>query len=406
MTPRQSATSILTERTGNGPLKGILIADFSRVLAGPLATMLLADLGATVVKVEPPQGEDTRRWKPPVCEDDATYYLSINRNKLDIALDLANPEDLALAQELARRADVVVENFKPGGLNRFGLDYETVKATNDDVVYASVTGFGGHNPQPGYDLLVQGLSGFMSVTGHPDGSPTRGGVAVFDVMTGLFTTIGILAAIQHRTQTGEGQRVETNLMSSALSGLVNQSMAYVAGGVVPKRMGNEHPSLYPYQPMPTADGEIIVAVGNDAHFRILATVLDRLEWLDDNRFATAVPRNTYREQLAPLLVEALSHKTAQDWYELLSDAGLPCAPINTIKQGIELADKMGLEPVVYTTTGDRRIPTVRNPIRLSASPVTYDMAPPDLGQDDDLIRQWLENSASPSNEGAQDRAAQ
>lgn len=382
----------LLERSGNGPLKGMLVADFSRVLAGPYSTMLLADLGAVVVKVETPNGEDTRRWKPPVRGEDATYYLSINRNKLDITLDFKDPEDLKLAKELASRADVMVENFKPGGLNRFGLDYESVKAANPSIVYASVTGFGGHNPMPGYDLLVQGLSGFMSVTGHPDGPATRAGVAVFDVMTGLHTTIGILAALQHRTRTGQGQRVETNLMSSALSGLVNQSTAYVAAGIVPARMGNEHPSLYPYQPMPTGEGEIIVAVGNDAHFKILAIVLGREEWLEDSRFATAVPRNEHREQLAPLLIEALSHKTAQEWFELLSKAGLPCAPINTIQQGIELAEKLGLEPVVETTTGDRMIPTVRNPIRLSESPATYDLAPPTLGHDNEAVRAWLAKS--------------
>lgn len=379
----------LLKRSGNGPLKGMLVADFSRVLAGPYSTMLLADLGAVVVKVETPNGEDTRRWKPPVRGEDATYYLSINRNKLDITLDFKNPEDLKLAKELASRADVMVENFKPGGLNRFGLDYESVKAANPSIVYASVTGFGGHNPMPGYDLLVQGLSGFMSVTGHSDGPATRAGVAVFDVMTGLHTTIGILAALQHRTRTGKGQRVETNLLSSALSGLVNQSTAYVAAGVVPTRMGNEHPSLYPYQPMPTGEGEIIVAVGNDAHFNILATVLEREEWLEDSRFATAVPRNEHREQLAPLLTEALSHKTAQEWFHLLSEAGLPCAPINTIQQGVELADKLGLEPVVETTTGNRVIPTVRNPIRLSESPATYDLAPPTLGHDNEAVRAWL-----------------
>ncbi|GAA4283485.1 CaiB/BaiF CoA-transferase family protein [Brevibacterium daeguense] len=387
-------------RTGSGPLAGILVADFARVLAGPYATMLLADLGATVIKVEGPGGDDTRIWKPPVRGEDATYYLSVNRNKVDVVLDFNDEGDLALAQELARRADVVVENFKPGGLAKFGLDYESVSRANPNVIYSSVTGFGPNNPQPGYDLLVQGLSGFMSLTGEPDGPPFRAGVAIFDVMTGLHTTVGILAALQHRTNTGEGQKVDTNLLSSALSGLVNQTSAYVAGGVVPHRMGNEHPSLYPYQPMPTADGDLIIACGNDRQFKVLATVLDRPEWLADDRFATAGPRNTNRKLLEPVLIEALSHKSAQEWYELLTAGGLPCAPINTIEQGVQLAERIGLEPVVEVTTGDRTVPTVRNPIFLSKSPVSYDLAPPELGQDSELVRQWLGQDYQRGDEGA------
>lgn len=377
-------------RTGNGPLAGIIVADFGRVLAGPYATMLLADLGATVIKVESPSGDDTRLWKPPVREDDATYYLSVNRNKTDVVLDFRDAGDLELARELARRADVVVENFKPGGLVKYGLDHETVARTNPNVIYSSVTGFGPNNQQPGYDLLVQGLSGFMSLTGDADGPPYRGGVAIFDVITGLHTTIGILAALQHRNRTGEGQKVDTNLLSSALSGLANQTSAYVAGGVVPHRMGNEHPSLYPYQPMPTKDGDLIIACGNDRQFAVLANAVERTEWLSDERFATAFPRNSNRNALEPLLIEALSHRTAQEWYELLTAAGLPCAPINTIEQGVQLAERIGLEPVVEVTTGDRTIPTVRNPISLSKSPVVYDLAPPALGQDTELVRRWLQ----------------
>ncbi|MCT1656981.1 CaiB/BaiF CoA transferase family protein [Brevibacterium luteolum] len=380
-------------RTGTGPLAGIVVADFSRVLAGPYATMMLADLGATVIKVESPGGDDTRAWKPPVRDDEATYYLSANRNKFDVVLDFKDPDDLALAHELARRADVLVENFKPGGLAKYGLDYDAVVRTNPAVIYASVTGFGPQNPQPGYDLLVQGLSGFMSLTGEADGKPYRAGVAIFDVITGLHTTIGILAALRHRSQTGEGQKVDTNLLSSALSGLANQTSAYVAGGVVPHRMGNEHPSLYPYQPMPTGDGELIVAVGNNRQFEILCTVIDRRELLDDPRFAHNADRNHNRRELEPLLIEALSAKSAQEWFTLLSDAGLPCAPINTIEQGVQLAAELGLEPVVNAGSGDRVIPTVKNPITLSATPVSYDLAPPALGADSEAIRAWLQHPA-------------
>ena len=377
------------DRKGSGPLSGIVVADFSRVLAGPYATMMLADLGATVIKVEGPGGDDTRLWKPPVREDDATYYLSINRNKYDVVLDFTDAGDLELARELARRADVIVENFKPGGLVKYGLDYDSVAKDNPHVVYSSVTGFGPSNPQPGYDLLVQGLSGFMSLTGDADGPPYRAGVAIFDVITGLHTTIGILASLQHRLTTGEGQKVDTPLLSSALSWLVNQTSGYVAAGNVPHRMGNEHPSLYPYQPMPTGEGDLIIACGNDRQFAMLANGVGRPEWLEDDRFATALPRNTHRKELEPLLTEALSHRTAQEWYEILSAAGLPCAPINTIEQGVQLAESMGLDPVAEAGSGDRVIPTVRNPITMSKTQVSYDLAPPALGQDSDRVRRWL-----------------
>lgn len=378
-------------RAGSGPLSGQIVVDFSRVLAGPYSTMMLADLGATVIKVEGPKGDDTRYWAPPVLDEDATYYLSINRNKYDIVLDFTDPDDLATAQKLAAEADIVVENFKPGGLAKYGLDYDSVSAANPTVIYASVTGFGPQNPLPGYDLLMQALSGFMSVTGSPDGSPYRAGVAVFDVMTGLHTTIGVLAAIQHRTLTGEGQLVETNLMSSAMSGLANQSGAYAAAGVNPTRMGNAHPSLYPYQPMAAKSGEIIIAAANDGQFRILAEVVGRPDWCDDERFAQAKNRNANRDSLEPELLEALQAHTAQEWFDKLSAAGLPCAPINTIAEGVEHAKSLGLEPVVDTGTGDRVIPTVRNPITLSKSQVSYDLAPPELGADSDQVRAWLDS---------------
>ncbi|MFD0786167.1 CaiB/BaiF CoA transferase family protein [Micromonospora azadirachtae] len=260
----------------SGPLAGLLVADFSRILAGPYATMLLADLGAQVVKVEGPDGDDTRTWMPPTRDDVSTYYLGINRNKRSVVLDLKDPDDLAAAQELARRADVVIENFRPGGLARFRLDYDTVAATNEKVVYASISGFGtgaGAN-LPGYDLMVQAISGLMSLTGEPDGPPYRAGVAVFDVLAGLHVSVGVLAALHHRRRSGRGQHVEVNLLSSALSGLVNYTSGYVAGGTVPYRMGNAHPSLCPYEPLPTADGELVVIAGNDGQFRRLCQVLD------------------------------------------------------------------------------------------------------------------------------------
>nr|WP_216629612.1 CoA transferase [Brevibacterium renqingii] len=370
-------------------MAGTIVAVFSRVLAGPYATMMLADLGATVIKVEGRTGDDTRHWAPPRRGDDATYFLTANRNKHSVVLDFKDPEDLEYAQQLAARADVLVENFKAGGLAKYGLDFDSVKAENPGIVYASVTGFGRDNPLPGYDLLIQGLSGFMSVTGTQESGPVKAGVAVVDVITGLHTTVGILAALAHRKDTGVGQLVETNLLSSALSGLANQTSAYVAGGVVPKAMGNAHPSLYPYQPMPTAEGQIIIACGNDNQFARLAGILGHPEWAEDVRFANFADRNVHRAELEPELIEALSAKTNQEWFDVLTEAGLPCAPINSIAQGVELATSLGLEPVAEAGADDRVIPTVANPIRLSETPTSYELAPPTLGESTEAVKEWL-----------------
>ncbi|MCO1594693.1 CoA transferase [Micromonospora sp. RHAY321] len=372
-----------------GPLAGLLVADFSRILAGPYATMLLADLGAQVIKVESPGGDDTRTWMPPTRDGVSTYYLGINRNKRSIALDLKNPDDLTAAQELARRADVMIENFRPGGLARFGLDYDTVTAGNDRIVYASISGFGtGAGADfPGYDLMVQAISGLMSLTGDPDGPPYRAGISVFDVMAGLHASIGILAALHHRGATGKGQHVEVNLLSSALSGLVNHSSGYVAGGTVPFRMGNAHPSLFPYEPLPTADGELIVIAGNDGQFRKLCQVLDLPDLPDDPRFGRNQDRTANREQLRPLLVERLAKRTKDEWFRDLLAAGVPCAPINTIDGGVALAQELGLDPVV--AVGD--VPGVRNPITFSDTPARYELPPPGLDEHGEEIRAWLKS---------------
>ncbi|MGW3605841.1 CaiB/BaiF CoA transferase family protein [Micromonospora sp. NPDC005161] len=372
-----------------GPLAGLLVADFSRILAGPYATMLLADLGAQVIKVESPGGDDTRTWMPPTRDGVSTYYLGINRNKRSIALDLKKPDDLAAAQELARRADVMIENFRPGGLARFGLDYDTVTAGNEKVVYASISGFGtGAGADfPGYDLMVQAISGLMSLTGDPDGPPYRAGISVFDVMAGLHASIGILAALHHRGATGKGQHVEVNLLSSALSGLVNHSSGYVAGGTVPFRMGNAHPSLFPYEPLPTADGELIVIAGNDGQFRKLCQVLDLPDLPDDPRFGRNQDRTANREQLRPLLVERLAKRTKDEWFRDLLAAGVPCAPINTIDGGVALAQELGLDPVV--AVGD--VPGVRNPITFSDTPARYELPPPGLDEHGEEIRAWLKS---------------
>ena len=375
----------------HGPLDGLLIADFSRVLAGPYCTMLLGDLGATVVKVESPAGDDTRTWLPPEREGVATYYMAINRNKRSVVLDFNDPADLRLARELAARADVFIENFKPGGLKRFGLDYDAVQRLNPGVIYASISGFGTAEGAslPGYDLIVQAMSGLMSITGAPDGPAYRSGISVFDVITGLHATIGILAALNHRNSTGEGQHVELSLYASALSGMVNQTSAYVSGGVVPTRMGNAHPSLFPYEALPTADLDLIVAAGNNGQFSKLCEVLGLPELLRDPRFATTVERNRNREVLRPLLVERLRTRTAQEWFRLLSAAGVPCGPINSIEGGVAFAREIGLNPVVEVGEGEQAVPMVRHPISFSKSPARYMLPPPSLGQDNEQIRAWL-----------------
>jgi crotonobetainyl-CoA:carnitine CoA-transferase CaiB-like acyl-CoA transferase len=382
----------MTEAQAPGPLAGLLVADFSRILAGPYATMLLADMGAEVVKVEGPGGDDTRTWQPPVREGVSTYYLGVNRNKRSVALDLKDPGDLGLARELARRADVFIENFKPGGLKSFGLDYDAVAAANPAVVYASISGFGS-GPKgaglPGYDLIVQAVSGLMSVTGDAEGEPYRAGVAVFDVISGLHATIGVLAALNHRHETGVGQHVEISLLASAMSGLVNQTSAFVAGGVVPFRMGNSHPSLFPYEPLLCADGELIITAGNDLQFRKLTQVLGVPELADDPRFGRNEDRTANRDELRPLLVERLKTRPKMEWFRELTGNGVPCGPINTIDQGVAFAEEVGLDPVVIVGEGDEAIPSVRHPIRFSATPASYRLPPPRLDQQGDEIRQWL-----------------
>jgi len=382
----------MTNADRPGPLSGLLVADFSRVLAGPYCTMLLADLGADVIKVESPSGDDTRTWMPPVTEDGtSTYFLAINRNKRSVALDLKDDGDRGLAHELARRADVLVQNFKPGGLRRFGLDYDAVSALNPSVIYASISGFGsgGGRDLPGYDLMVQAMSGLMSLTGDPEGPPYRAGISAFDVMAGLHTAIAILAALNHRNATGEGQHLDASLMASAMSGMVNQTSAYAAGGVVPFRMGNSHPSLFPYEPLPTGDGDLIVTAGNDSQFRKLCDVLGAPELPDDPRFANNPGRTANRDALRPLLAKKLAAKSAAEWFDALIAVGVPCGPINTVDKGIAFAEKIGLEPIVTAGTGAKARPVLRHPVTFSKTPARYPLAPPELDEQGDEIRAWL-----------------
>ncbi|EID80835.1 MULTISPECIES: CaiB/BaiF CoA transferase family protein [Rhodococcus] len=372
------------ESAGSASLDGLLIADFGRVLAGPYATMLLADLGADVVKIERAGvGDDTRQWGPPWVGDESTYFQSVNRNKRSFAWDLRDPADLQQARELTARADVVVENFLPGTMDRLGLGYDAVREINPDVVYCSVTGFGGQNDLPGYDLLIQAVGGLMSITGPEPGVPTKVGVAVVDIITGLHAAVGILAALRHRDRTGEGQRVEVNLLSSLLSALANQTSGYVGAGVVPQAMGNRHPSIAPYEVFRTGDRPLVLAVGNNRQFASLVEVLGVPELADDERYATNTQRVAHREQLVRDITAALSAGSADEWFEKLTAQGVPCGPLNDIADAVALAERLGLNPVVEIDDPrrDRPVRQVANPIRLSATPASYRSAPPLLGED-------------------------
>ncbi|WAC56869.1 CaiB/BaiF CoA transferase family protein [Gordonia sp. SL306] len=375
-----------------GALDGLVIADFGRVLAGPYATMLLADLGAEVIKIERPgSGDDTRSWGPPWVGDpgaaESSYFLSVNRNKRSVALDLTDPNGLSEARRLVERADVVVENFLPGTMDRLGLGYDAVREDNPDIVYCSVTGFGGENQLPGYDLLIQAVGGLMSITGPDQDSPTKVGVAMVDVITGLHAAVGILAALRHRDHTGEGQRVEVNLLSSLLSALVNQTSGYVAAGVVPHAMGNRHPSIAPYEVFDTADRPLVLAVGNDRQFAALVDALGRPEMASDKRFATNSDRVAHRTELVDILNSLLAQDTADNWFATLTGARVPCGPLNNIADAIALAERLGLTPVVTIDDPRREEPIrqVANPIHMSGTPATYRCAPPRLDEHDRVI---------------------
>lgn len=368
-----------------GALDGLVIADFSRVLAGPYATMLLADLGAEVIKIERPgTGDDTRAWGPPYGPDGgATYFDAVNRNKRSVTLDLRDEEQRRLARSIAVRADVVVENFLPGTMDRFGLGYETLSADNPGLVYATITGFGQQSSLPGYDLLVQAVGGLMSITGPDPATPTKAGVALVDVITGLHATVGILAAVRHRDANGQGQRVDVNLMSSLLSALTNQASAHLGAGVVPTAMGNRHPSIAPYELFATADRPMVLAVGNDGQFRALVEELGAPELAADPQYATNDARVSHRESLVERLTGLLAADTARGWFDRLSAKGVPCGPVNDLAGAFGLAADLGLDPVVGIEDPRRAVstPQVANPIRFSATPASYRTAPPRVGED-------------------------
>ena len=376
------------------PLDGILVADFSRVLAGPLATATLADLGARVIKVERPRaGDDTRSWGPPWTANSSSYFESANRSKESVTLDLSAPDDLALARELAARADVVVENFKVGDLDKRGLGHADVAALNPGVVYCSITGFGSAEGAElaGYDFLVQAVGGLMSVTGSAE-EPMKVGVALVDVLTAKDATVGILAALRARELTGRGQRVEVNLLSSLLGSLVNQASSYLATGTAPRRMGNAHPSIAPYELLACADGPLAIACGNDGQFRRLAAVLGKESLADDERFATNAARVAHRPELVADLEALLAAGTAAAWAQRLTGVGVPAGVVGSVADGLALAERLGLDPLV--DVGPEAPRQVRHPITYSDTPVAAYAAPPRLGEHSHEIRSWLSTPQS------------
>ncbi len=376
-------------------LQGLLVADFSRVLAGPLCTQTLGDLGADVVKVERPgTGDDTRQWGPPFIEEGSTYYLGLNRNKRSLVLDLRDPRDNALAQELCARADVVLESFRPGAMDRLGLGYDAVRDRNPGVIYTSISAFGSGEATrglPGYDLLVQAMSGYMSITGAADGHALKPGTALADMLTGLYATIGTLAALQAREQSGAGQQVEVSLMDSALASLLNLGSSFLNTGVVPGRSGNRHPSIAPYETFAAADRDIALAGGNDVIFQRLCGVLGRPELATDPRFVTNAERVGNREALGAELEAAFAGDTADAWAERLNAAGVPAGPVNDVGEAFALAERLGLEPVA--DVGGVR--TTRSPLRLSDTPAVPGLRPPRLGEHDAELREWLSRPPAP-----------
>ncbi|GAB4356061.1 MAG: CaiB/BaiF CoA-transferase family protein [Gammaproteobacteria bacterium] len=377
-------------------LSHLRVLDLSRILAGPWASQLLADLGAEVIKIERPgSGDDTRAWGPPYLEKGggeghgpAAYYLSCNRGKRSVTIDITTPEGQQLVRELAARSDVVIENFKVGGLSRYGLDYENLRELNSRLVYCSITGFGQNGPyahRAGYDFLIQAMGGLMSITGEPDtvpgGGPVKVGVALADVLTGLYATVGILAALAHREQSGVGQYIDLALLDVQVASLANQAMNYLATGKAPGRMGNAHPNIVPYQAFKAADGHIVLTVGNDTQFFRFCRVADRLHWANDPRFATNAARVRHRDELIPLIDEVISQRTQAWWIAELEKVGVPCGPINDLEQVFDhpqIRHRGMRVSVEHPEIGE--IPQVGNPIHLSETPVRYQHPPPLLGE--------------------------
>jgi crotonobetainyl-CoA:carnitine CoA-transferase CaiB-like acyl-CoA transferase len=388
----------------NIALAGIKVLDLSRILAGPTATQLLGDLGADVVKVERPgEGDDTRKWGPPYIRDkdgnltdESAYYLSANRNKRSIGIDIATPEGQALVFELLESADVLIENYKVGGLEKYGLSYAQLKDRFPSLVYCSVTGFGQTGPyasRPGYDFLIQGMGGIMSLTGDPAGAPMKVGVGVADVMTGMYATVGILAALRHRDKTGEGQHIDISLLDTQIAWLVNAGCNYLADKQVPTRLGNGHPNIVPYQTFPTSDAPMILAVGNDAQFRRFCEVAEIQHVASDPRFATNVQRIAHRKEVCQLVEQALLQKPRSHWLHALEVAGVPCGPVNNLAEVFADPHVQARGAEIHMEcewAEDGAVHLLANPLRMSKTPPSYRRPPPRLDEHrQEVLADWL-----------------
>ncbi|HET9642034.1 MAG TPA: CaiB/BaiF CoA-transferase family protein [Burkholderiaceae bacterium] len=383
-----------------GALSHVRVLDLSRVLAGPWASQMLGDLGAEVLKIEhPARGDDTRGWGPPYAMGsdgspvESAYFLCANRNKKSVAIDMTTAEGQAALRKLAAECDVLIENFKVGSLAKYGLDYDSLSKINPRLIYCSITGFGQTGPyanRPGYDFMIQGMGGLMSVTGRPDeeegGGPMKVGVALTDVLTGLHAVAGILAALAWRERSGEGQHIDIALLDVQVSCLANQALNYLVTGRSPQRLGNAHPSIVPYEAFPTADGDMILAIGNDSQFASFCEVAGHPQWATDSRFATNAARVEHRQLLAPMLRKVTVARTTAEWIELLERANVPCGPINTVEQvfaDVQVQARHLRVELPHPVLGT--VPSVASPLRLSKTPVTYRVAPPALGADTDAV---------------------
>ncbi|MGQ5525273.1 CaiB/BaiF CoA transferase family protein [Chitinimonas sp. PSY-7] len=377
-------------------LSHLRVLDLSRVLAGPWATQQLADMGAEVIKIEKPEGgDDTRGWGPPFLKDrdgkatrESAYFICANRGKKSVAIDMATPTGQAQIRALAKSCDVVVENFKVGGLKKYGLDYEALAAIKPDLVYCSITGFGQAGPradQAGYDFMIQGLGGLMSITGAPDGEPQKVGVAVTDLFTGMYATVAILAALSHRDRTGEGQYIDLALFDCQLAMLANVASNYLVGDVQPPRYGNAHANIVPYQAFETRDGHVIVAVGNDSQFARFSELCGHAEWAADERFSTNKARVVNRATLIPLITAALKTQSRSHWISNMEESGIPGGPINTIPEALAESQAQVRQMVADIPHPAGSVRMVANPIRFSRTPILYHAAPPTLGQHTDEV---------------------
>ncbi len=387
--------------TKQGPLTGVRVLDMSRILAGPSSTQLLGDYGADVVKIERPgAGDDTRKWGPPYVKDaegnetsESAYYLAANRNKRSVAVDLTTPEGVALIKDLAAKADVLVENYKLGGLKKYGLDYDEIRKINPSIIYCSITGFGQTGPNaalPGYDLMAQGYGGIMSLTGEPDGAPMKVGVGIADVMCGMYAASAVMAALRHRDQTGEGQQIDVALVDSQIAWLINEGTNYLQSGELPKRRGNGHPNIVPYQVFEAKDGHVIVAVGNDSQFGRFCEILGAPEMAEDEAFATNINRITNRDVLLPKLEALFAERSKDEMLTAMKANNVPCGEVNNLAEVFASPQVAAREMVVEMDHPHSPVKLIANPVKFSKTPVTYRNAPPLCGADtEDVMKDWL-----------------